>query len=72
MGLKCVYILIDWAMKWLAKYSREQQAKFYAMAGRNFEQAVVIDHTGAIIGIVHQADKAGCCYNLEYCYDLGW
>jgi Mg/Co/Ni transporter MgtE len=58
MGHQYVYVISDWAVKWLAKYYREQQAKFYAKAGRSFQQAVVIDHTGAIIGMVHLAAKA--------------
>ena len=36
MHPKCVYIIIHWAMKCLAKYYREQQANFFAKAGRSF------------------------------------
>ena len=52
MGPKCVHIIIDWAMNWLAKCYRKHQAKFHAKGGKSFYQAVVIDYTGAIIGML--------------------
>ena len=36
-------VVVDWAMKWLALYHREQQSAFYAKAGLNWHQVCVIE-----------------------------
>ena len=58
MGNDTVVIVVDWAMKKLAKYLREMQEPFFAKAGRNWHQTVVIFKDGKIRGYVHVADES--------------
>ena len=39
-------IVVDWAMKWLALYAREQQSAFYSKPGLNWHQVCIIDKQG--------------------------
>ena len=58
MGPDTVLIVVDWAMTWLAKYFREMQENFFAKAGINWHQTVVIFKDGKIRGFVHVADES--------------
>ena len=51
-------LVIDWAMKWLALYHREQQSAFYAKAGLSWHQVCVVDKTGKTNGIVQLLPEA--------------
>ena len=51
-------IVVDWAMKWLALYAREQQSVFYAKAGLSWHQVCVIDKKGNTNGMVQLLPEA--------------
>ena len=51
-------LVVDWAMKWLALYHREQQSAFYAKAGLNWHQVCVIDKNGKTGGITQLLPEA--------------
>ena len=51
-------IVVDWAMKWLALYAREQQSAFYAKAGLNWHQVCIIDKQGKTDGMVQLLPEA--------------
>ena len=51
-------IVVDWAMKWLALYAREQQSAFYAKAGLNWHQVCIIDKQGETDGMVQLLPEA--------------
>ena len=51
-------IVVDWAMKWLALYAREQQSAFYAKAGLNWHQVCIIDNQGNTNGMVQLLPEA--------------
>ena len=50
--------VIDWAMKWLALYHREQQSAFYAKAGLSWHPVCVVDKSGKTNGIVQLLPEA--------------
>ena len=58
LGNDTLVSVVDWAMKWLAKYLREMQEKVFAKAGINWHQAVVIFKDGKIRGYVHVVDES--------------
>ena len=57
MGPTTRLLVADWAMKWLSLYHREQQSLFYAKAGLNWYQIVVVDHAGNTNGLVSGSFK---------------
>ena len=51
-------LVVDWAMKWLALYHREQQSVFYAKAGLNWHQVCGVDKSGKTNGITQLLPEA--------------
>ena len=51
-------IVVDWAMKWLVLYAREQQSAFYTKAGLNWHQVCIIDKNGNTDGMVQLLPEA--------------